>query len=127
MRTVFCESCKIDSELVTGKEIYPHREDLYSLYFYRCPKCERRVGCHYGTTNPLGGLASAQERVWRMRAHQRFDKLWKGGTVSRKQAYAWLSRVMGLPTRKTHIGMFTVSQCKNVIEFCDWFKAEDLL
>lgn len=127
MKTVFCEHCQIYSELVTGKEIYPHREDLYHLYFYRCPKCERRVGCHHNSTNPLGDLASHAERVWRMRAHERFDKLWKDGKVSRTQAYSWLSRVMNLPTRKTHIGMFTVSQCKDVIEFCDWFKEEDLL
>ena len=127
MKTVFCDHCQIDSELVTGKEIYPHRQDLFSLYFYRCPQCERRVGCHYGTANPLGGLATAEERVWRMKAHERFDKFWKGGKMSRTKAYSWLSKTMGIPTRKTHIGMFTADQCKEVIRLCDQFREEDLL
>lgn len=116
----FCDVCKIDSVLVTGKVVYPHRPDLADKKIYRCPSCGARVGCHPGTTKPLGNLVGAQERTWRMAAHEAFDKTWKTKRWgNRQQAYAKLAEFMALPPEKCHIGMFTVEQCKMVVEVCE--------
>lgn len=39
-----------------------------------------------------------------MAAHANFDPLWKGKTLSRTKAYAWLREQTGLPERECHIG-----------------------
>jgi hypothetical protein len=35
------------------------------------------VGCHKGTTKPLGRLADAELREWKKRAHAAFDPVWQ--------------------------------------------------
>jgi hypothetical protein len=37
---------------------------------------------------------------------------------ARHKAYKWLSEQMGTDIKLTHIGMFDVEQCKQVIEIC---------
>ena len=37
----------------------------------------------------------------------------------RKAAYGWLAEQMGLPIEKTHIGMFDVPQCQEVIKIIE--------
>lgn len=51
-------------------------------------------------------------------AHQAFDPIWKFRHMSRSGAYAWLSEQMGLPPEKTHIGMFDLEQCGQVMRIC---------
>jgi hypothetical protein len=50
--------------------------------------------------------------------HLRFDPLWQKGLLKRKQAYALLSEWMKLPPKETHIGMFSVEQCREAYRFC---------
>lgn len=45
-----------------------------------------------------------------------FDRLWKGGKMSRKSAYAWLAIKLGMPKNKCHIGMFDVDLCERVVQ-----------
>ena len=78
------------------------------------PKCDAYVGCQKGTEKPLGRLANPELRYWKKQAHEKFDKLWKGGVMNRSRAYAWLSRTLGIPLDQCHIGMFDVDQCKAV-------------
>ena len=70
---------------------------------------------------PLGRLADATLRKWKMAAHASFDPLWKTGPFRgrRKAAYGWLAGQMGLPVEKTHIGMFDVPQCQEVIKIIE--------
>jgi len=84
---------------------------------YLCRTCDAYVGVHKGTDRPLGRLADAELRHWRKVAHASFDPLWQLGTFlgRRGDAYRWLAEQMGLPEEKTHIGMFDVSQCQQVI------------
>lgn len=87
-------------------------------WFYQCQNCNARVGCHRGTTRPLGNVANEVLQLKRMETHQVFDAFWKGRHMSRTAAYKWLSKKMGLPEEKTHIGGFEMDQCQQVIDIC---------
>jgi hypothetical protein len=87
------------------------------------PKCDAYVGCHKNSDKPLGRLANPELRFWKKQAHEKFDKLWKHGDMSRSDAYVWLSRALSIPSDKCHIGMFDVEQCKAV---CDAIKSKAL-
>lgn len=112
---VMCPYCGTQAELITGEEVYPHRPDLYDKRFYACDGCKARVGCHPNTTKPLGRLADDMLRKAKMQAHTAFDPLWREGSMSRKDAYAWLAEAMGVPNEECHMGMFDVEQCHKVV------------
>jgi len=116
MKTPDCPYCGAVSQLVDGSVIYPHRPDLREKQFYLCKPCDAYVGCHPGTTRPLGRLADAKLRAAKKAAHANFDRLWKSGEMGRSVAYAKLSKLMSIPADQTHIGMFNVEQCFQVIK-----------
>lgn len=113
--TPVCPYCKSFSKLVTGKEVYPHRKDLFSLTFYQCKPCEAFVGTHKGTTNPLGRLANARLRKAKSAAHRAFDPLWRLGDMKRKEAYKWLAEILNIEVSDCHIGMFDDETCDDVV------------
>lgn len=111
-RQVICQYCQhpavyTDSTVVYGRS--------YGMIYY-CQDCNAWVGVHNGTDKQLGVLANAELREWKKRAHSFFDKLWKTRTMSRGAAYMWLAKQMGKTPDETHIGMFTVADCKMVVE-----------
>lgn len=110
-----CPYCGDVSILVKGDKIYPHLPKLHHKSFYLCSPCDAYVGCHPNTTVPLGRLANAELRKKKLLAHSVFDKLWKSGKMSRKDAYAILCEKMALNPNDCHIGMFTVQQCNKVM------------
>ena len=110
-----CPYCGQDTELVTGRQVYPHRRDLWRKQFYVCWPCDARVGCHGTTANPLGRLANKELRNLKSSAHAAFDPLWRDKGMSRKEAYAWLSNAMEMSRKECHIGMFNEEQCKLVV------------
>lgn len=112
---ITCAYCNQPAELVTGREIYPHRPDLYEKNFWQCKDCDAYVGCHGLSAAPLGRLANAELRAAKREAHAAFDPLWKGRSMSRSQAYRWLAGQMGIPFCQCHIGMFNVEQCKQAV------------
>lgn len=114
----FCSYCFKAADLVTGEEIYPHRPDLYSLSFWKCPDCDAYVGCHKRTKKPLGILANAELRKMKREAHSAFDPIWKNRTMSRTKAYKWLANKLKLNVENCHIGHFNIEQCKKVVEIC---------
>ena len=118
MRTdVRCPYCGREPEMVSGDVIYPHRTDLHAMTFFRCAPCGAHVGCHPGTITPLGRLANAELRLAKQRAHAAFDPLWQyGGPMTRRKAYQWLQRALGLSASECHIGMFDVAQCRRVVD-----------
>lgn len=99
---VNCGHCGQPAALVTGEQVYPHRRDLWHKPFWQCVPCKAHVGCHPGTTHPLGSVADAELRRWRSRAHEAFDPLWKEGAMRRGQAYAWLAKTLGVSV--IHVG-----------------------
>lgn len=106
----------------------PPREEIFRHYgypedtpdkgmAYLCRPCNAYVGVHSGTDRPKGSLANAELRGWRKATHARFDPLWQDGPFKKRNAaYRWLSEQMELPIEQTHIGMFTVEQCKAALE-----------
>lgn len=82
------------------------------------PHCDAYVGCHKGTSIPLGRLANARLRTLKSEAHRQFDPIWKSGLMSRKEAYRWLADMLKIPCEECHIGMFDVKECQKVIYLC---------
>jgi hypothetical protein len=115
-----CPYCGNDAELTTGYTVYPHRLDLAHLKLWACLPCDAWVGTHKNspTNAPLGRMANAELRRAKMAAHAAFDPIWKSGSMPRSKAYALLASLMKLPKSETHIGMFDVQQCKQVVEVC---------
>lgn len=113
--TVLCDYCGRPALLVDSEMVY--RRSYGKIWF--CSTCQAWVGVHKGTDNPLGRLANAELRYWKRKAHAAFDPLWRDKEMrTRKAAYEWLADEMGLPLEQTHIGMFNVEQCKQVIQIC---------
>lgn len=102
MKEVFCPYCGKRAEFVDSAEVYHGRS--YGM-IYLCRPCDAYVGCHGNGKgdSPKGRLANAELRRWKIAAHN---------------AYAWLAEQMGLPKEKTHIGMFDVAECQQVIQIC---------
>lgn len=119
MKEVFCPYCGKRAEFVDSAEVYHGRS--YGM-IYLCRPCDAYVGCHGNGKgdSPKGRLANAELRRWKIAAHDAFDPLWKCGPFRgrRNSAYAWLAEQMGLPKEKTHIGMFDVAECQQVIQIC---------
>lgn len=116
MKTVLCDYCGKPARFVDSALVYHGHS--YGMIYY-CPGCEAWVGVHKGTDRPKGRLANAELRMWKRCAHAAFDPLWRfKSRFTRRAAYQWLAEEMGLPEEKTHIGMFDVDQCKEVIRIC---------
>ena len=113
-REIYCDYCGRRTEYVDSSVIYGKSYGM----IYLCRPCRAYVGVHKGSDKPLGRLANAELREWKKRAHDAFDPLWKCGRFRhrRNAAYAWLAEQMGLPKEETHIGMFDVPKCKQVIQ-----------
>lgn len=113
MRKVYCDYCGRKAEYVDSKVIYGRSYGM----IYLCRNCMAYVGVHKGSDKPLGRLANAELREWKKAAHHAFDPLWQYGEFRgrRNAAYVWLAEKMHLPVDQTHIGMFDVGQCKQVI------------
>ena len=98
------------------------RKDKFGHWFYSCsrfPECQGTHGVHQKTGLPMGTPADKKTRYWRMRAHQALDKYWRDWGLKRWEVYQMLSMAMDLPKEETHIGMFTIDQCKKVVEICN--------
>lgn len=113
-----CPTCGSEAALVTGREVYPHRPDLFGKKFWAHLPCKAWVGCHPGTEKRMGRLAGPETRSLKMAAHAAFDPLWKSGRMSRTKAYKWLQEQTGLSERECHIGWMSDADLKRVIELC---------
>ena len=124
-----CPYCDAEIELVTGEIIYPQRPDLHHRKFYLCIPCKAYVGCHPGSSRALGRLANSELRRWKQTAHSYFDPLWrmkmaKAGiskSKARDLANQWLADQMKIDVKKCHIGMFSIEECKRLVEVCEPF------
>lgn len=115
---VICNYCGKPAEYVDSTIVYG---SSYGMIYY-CKPCNAWVGVHKGSSTPLGTLANAELRACRRKAHGMFDRIWRRRWMSRSKAYAWLAEQMGLTLEETHIGMFSVEQCRQVIDLCTQFE-----
>lgn len=103
-KRLFCCGCgkDVSPRLTDGGEIYPHRQDLADLPFWKCDKCGNHVGCHHKTsdrTRPLGCIPTPEIRNARKHLHSLIDPVWKSGRMERNKIYKHLSESLG---RKFH-------------------------
>ena len=112
----------------------PSSETIYGRDYgpvYVCVPCDARVGCHRGTTRPLGRLANAELRLAKRGAHDAFDRTWRAlheertradpsfsKSRTRAKAYKRLAILLEIDARECHIGMFDLQQCARVITLC---------
>lgn len=113
---VICPYCRRPATLVKGQEIYNTREDLWDQYFFCCQPCGARIGCHIGTTEPMGSMANNRLRQLRIRAHTALDPWWRGGLYTRTQVYEALSKKLKIPLAETHIALFGEAECLEIIK-----------
>ena len=123
-----CRYCGGVIKLIPAKMVYgesTRRLGMEGEYVYQCQNCNARVGCHKGTTRPLGNVANEVLRLKRMEAHRVFDALWKSGHMTRTGAYRWLAGELHLRPDRAHIGGFEMDQCQKVIELCGKMENEE--
>lgn len=116
-----CRYCGGVIRLVPAETVYgasTERLGKRDEKIYQCQNCGARVGCHRGTSRPLGNVANEMLRLKRMETHQIFDAFWKRRHISRAAAYKWLAEKMDLPEDAAHIGDFEMDQCQKVIDLC---------
>lgn len=100
LREIHCCGCdkRVQARLTDGCEIYPHREDLASLPFWKCDECGNYVGCHHKTknrTHPLGVIPTKEIKNARRHIHRILDPLWKSGRFKRKALYRKITDHVG--------------------------------
>jgi len=105
---IYCCGCEkeIKASLTNGADIYPHRKDLASIPFWKCPHCGNYVGCHYKTkkpTTPLGCIPTEELRTIRSRIHSNIDPLWRSGLATRSAIYSKMSEMIGKPFHSAEI------------------------
>lgn len=110
-----CSECGGVGRGATGREIYPHRPDLYAKHFYRCD-CGAYVGCHPNSSRALGTPAGPATRRARSAAHAAFDPIWKRGKMRRSDAYKALAAQLGINPGSCHISWFDAAQCARVVQ-----------
>lgn len=121
-----CPYCESPTKLIDSAVIYGGRSFGYALACIRYPVCDAYVGCHPGTTRPLGRLANKELREAKSAAHLAFDRLWRRKMIrdrcskrlARGAGYGWLSGQLGIDPIKCHIGDFDVTTCRRVVELC---------
>ena len=72
----------VPAELVFGAST--ERLGLLNEMLYQCQNCNARVGCHKGTTRPLGDVANEMLRLKRMETRRVFDETWRLSRGRRK-------------------------------------------
>lgn len=123
--------CGDPARLTTGREIYPHRDDLHHRWFFKCDRCEGYVGTHRKTREPLGFPAGPELREERQRVHAILDPLWqnawtlyRGGEMNRpaiqaaarRRCYEWLAAQLGINRDECHTAMFDFGLCEAAIQ-----------
>jgi hypothetical protein len=121
----YCPYCNAKAKLLRQVDAgYPYQADYGPTW--TCVPCKAWVGCHANSTRhaPLGRLADAELRQWKMKVHDVFDPLWQrkmrrdacNQFEARNAGYKWLAGEMGLEIKRCHVGEFDIEECKRAIE-----------
>ena len=118
---VRCPRCGANATMRPASVVYG-KEDKRGGYLYICdryPKCDCYVGAHQKSLKPLGTLADGNLRHKRILAHKAFDRLWKEGVMTKRQAYIWMQAKFGLSSEQAHIAKFSEYMCDELIAICN--------
>lgn len=91
-----------------SQEDKPKKKKKKKIYI--CDECERNMKNHAPGCKGL---------LWKGRAHESFDKLWREEHVSRDEAYQWMAHEFGLRRHEAHIKFLTTDQCKKLVRASD--------
>ncbi|WP_088260896.1 zinc-finger-containing protein [Fimbriiglobus ruber] len=99
--TLYCCGCQKDvqARLTDGREVYPHRPDLFGLPYWKCDTCGNYVGCHHKTkdrTRPLGNIPTKELKNARQHIHRILDPIWQNGKMPRGKVYAVIASQLGI-------------------------------
>ena len=127
---IHCCGCDktVTARLTSGAEIYPHRKDLASLPFWKCPTCGNYVGCHHKTgqrLKPLGCIPTHEIRQLRQKIHAKLDPLWKNGVFGRKELYKIISKRAGTDIYHT-AEIRSASEARKVLDILDQIERENV-
>jgi hypothetical protein len=121
---IYCCGCEkiVHAYLTNGMEIYPHRQDLANIPFWKCDICKNFVGCHYKTNNitkPLGCIPTLEIKKYRVKIHDIIDPLWKGAE-NKKQAridiYNKISNFCGYSFHTAELK--NITEAEKIYTFC---------
>ncbi len=109
---IYCCGCgkKVEATLVTGKETYPHRLDLYEEKFWRCD-CGLFVGVHKNSNKPLGIIATHEIKKARSHIHKILDPIWRKGVMTRSKVYKKISKEIGKDYHTANIRSIEEARC----------------
>jgi ssDNA-binding Zn-finger/Zn-ribbon topoisomerase 1 len=87
--------------------------------FFGCSRwpetgCPGSHGAH-PDGSPMGVPANGATKRARVRAHEAFDRMWKSGHMTRKEAYRWMQLALGMTRDEAHIGKYSEAECEQLI------------
>ncbi len=112
-----CNHCNGMVMLIPNSAIYGRSYGDWP-YAYACTECDAYVGLHPHTDLPLGTLANKEERQARMENKRAFVQLQERLGISRREAYSWLAKELGIEISKCHWSMFGVDTATRAGEAC---------
>jgi zinc-finger-containing domain len=121
MKGKVCPYCYKKTEYTDSLYVYKTRS--YGM-IYICKPCNAYCGVHKGTKKSLGRVANKALREWKQKAHGEFDRIWKSGHMTRKEAYHAMSIFTKVPENYCHIGMFSIATCMKVVYWASQFTEE---
>lgn len=145
--SITCPYCNAPATLADSAKVYNGRSYGPVWLCTNYPKCDAYVGCHPGTSKPLGRLADKALRKYKSATHAYFDPIWrcapqnyelpKGGQERKKaerrirmrarvRTYSWLAEQLGIPVDQCHIGHFDIDTCERTIEILKRFNPQEL-
>jgi hypothetical protein len=106
-------------KLVSNSVVYKGREYGDWPYMYDCRLCDAYVGLHPDTDIPLGTMAVKALREARKSSKAVFIKMYESKTWTRKTAYAWLAKELGIDAGECHFGWFNELDCQRASVLCN--------
>lgn len=106
-----CPECGAPLILLEGKEF---RRPFYGCATFRRTGCSGSHSAH-PDGSPMGVPANRETKNARVRAHDAFDRMWRGMGMERDDAYRWMQKAMGLTVEDAHIGRFTIIECEKLV------------
>lgn len=112
---------------------FVYRRDYGPVYFCTCKPEGVYVGCHKGTSNPLGTLADESLRTLRKKVHAAFDPYWlweqegKKRREMRSTMYANLAEAMKISKSECHVSHFDNARAEYALQVISSGKLANLL
>lgn len=112
--------CSVNVEFASNARLYGREFGKWPKC-YICNDCGASVGCHPNTRIPLGRMANRKTRALRAKAHASFDKLWRGGYMTRDQSYTWLANQLNIEPSECHMSQLSDENLRKAQKLSDQY------